>query len=239
MLNGSTQYSCPSRRYLTNLILKQLKNFLIFLLLVTLCSGCSVVSKQWYYVPSTAHQSIKTRETYFKVVRQQFDIADSLGKPIGTLGTSNGLGLPLLGGPLFLAVFPVGLVNIFYKGNVQFEMDLLETPRDGYFMPLAIDSDSYKTTRDSLKALRIMTVRPLKTTGCYMIVNGTKKVPLHVSEYFLGFTTSHSYRLRANIRFAQVRTVTIVTGNPMLDRVLKNITFKRKSRIIFDELGES
>ena len=157
----------------------------------------------------------------------------------GTIGTSNGLGLPLLGGPLFLAVFPVGLVNIFYKGNVQFEMDLLETPRDGYFMPLAIDSDSYKTTRDSLKALRIATVRPLNTTGCYMIVNGTKKVPLHVTEYFMGSATSHSYRLQAAIRFAQVRTVTIVTGNPMLDRVLKNITFKRKSRIIFDELGES
>ncbi len=198
-----------------------------------------MVSKQWYYVPSAAHQTIKTRDIYFKVVRQQFDIADSSGKPIGTIGTSNGQGLPLLGGPLFLAVFPVGLVNIFYKGNVQFEMDLLETPRDGYFMSLAIDSDSYKTIVDSLKALRIMTVRPLKTNACYMIVNGTKKVPLHVSEYFLGFTTSHSYRLRASIRFGQVRTVTIVTGNPMLDRVLKNITFKRKSRIIFDELGVS
>jgi len=210
-----------------------------FLLLAIACSGCSVVSKQWYYVPSVAHQTIKTRDTYFKVVRQEFDVTDSTGKPIGTISTSNGMGLPLLGGPLFLAVFPVGLVNIFYKGNVQFEMDLLETPRDGYFMPLAIDSDSYKTTRDSLKALRIMAVWPLKTTACYMIVNGTKKVPLHVSEYFLGFATSHSYRLRAVIRFGQVRTVTIITGNPMLDRMLKNITFKRKSRIIFDELGES
>ena len=218
----------------TDLIIKQLRNFLTLLLLITACSACSSVSKEWYYVPATTHQTVKSREGYFKRVHQQFNIADSSGQNIAAVSTSNGAGVTVLVGPPYLPVLPVGLITIFYKQDVQFIMDLNLAPADGYFMPLAIDSDGYKTTRDSLKAKRIATACPLKTTACYMIVNGTKKVPLRVQEYFMGSTKTHSYRFFADIRFGQVRTLTIVTGNPILDRTLKNITFKRRSTITYD-----
>jgi len=69
--------------------------------------------------------------------------------------------------------------------------------------------------------------------------NTAKKVPLRVSEYFMGSTKSHSYRMSAAIRFGRVRMVTIVTGNPALDRALKNIIFKRSSRLTYAVLGFS
>jgi hypothetical protein len=71
-----------------------LRNFLTLLLLITVCSGCSSVSKEWYYVPATAHQTVKSREGgYFKRVHQQFNIADSSGKNIAAVSTSNGAGV--------------------------------------------------------------------------------------------------------------------------------------------------
>lgn len=216
-----------------------MRKYLICLLTIIACSGCSIVSKQYYYVPSTAHQVIKSRSGYFKMQQQQIDIADSSGKPIGAINTSNGSGVPLLAGPPYLPVLPVGLVTVFYKGVEQFEMDINVSPVEGYFLTLAIDSESYKKTRDSLNALRIMTARPLKTSACYMIVNGSTKVPLRVTEYFMGSTKSHSYRLSADIRFGRVRRVTIITGNLMLDSALKNISFKRNSRLIYSVLGLS
>ncbi len=198
-----------------------------------------MVSKQYYYVPATVHQTIKSEDGYVKMVHQRIEISDSSGKHIGAVSTSNGIGVPLLAGPPYLPVLPVGLVTVFYKGDEQFEMDIIVSPDDGYFLTLAIDSDGYKKTRDSLSALRVMTARPLQTTACYIMVNGSKKVPLRVSEYFMGSTKSHSYRMAADIRFGSVRRVTIVTGNPLLDQALKNITFKRNSRLTHAVLGFS
>jgi hypothetical protein len=118
-------------------------------------------------------------------------------------------------------------------------MDIDVTPADGNFMALSIDSNSYKKTRDSLSALGIMTARPVNTNKCYMIVNGSKKVPLQLEEFFMGGTHGHSYRLSAAIRFGKVRTVAIVTGNPMLDHTLKNVTFRRNSRLTYCVMGLS
>jgi hypothetical protein len=227
------------QRYCNNrLILRQLTKYLICLLALIGCSGCSLVSKQYYYVPVTVHQTIKTRDGYFKMLRSQVAISDTSGKQLGSVTTSNGIGVPLFAGLPYLPVVPVGLVSVFYKGDEQFEMDV-SVKSEGDFLTLAIDSDSYKKIRDSLNALHISTVHALKTTACYMIINGSKKVPLHVTEFIMSGPREHSYRLSADIRFGKVRTATIVTGNPLLDHTLKNVTFKRNARLTYCVLGFS
>ena len=116
-------------------------------------------------------------------------------------------------------------------------LELTVNCNDGYFMPLAIDSNNYKRIRDSLNALKIGTKRILNDNQCYMIVNDTLKVPLHTDEFFMGYTKSHSYWMTSDIRFRKVKTMKLVTGNILLDSTLTNVTFKRRSRIKFDLIG--
>ncbi|MDB5135523.1 MAG: hypothetical protein JWP37_2126 [Mucilaginibacter sp.] len=215
-----------------------MKYFIFFLFIVGI-SGCSLVSKQYYYVPNASHHTIKDKDGYFKMVRSQIEISDTSGKNIGTVITSNGIGVPLLAGPPYLPVVPVGLVDIFYKRDHQFILDINIKCNTGHFMTLAIDSNDYKKVRDSLNTLRIATAARLNTNECYMIINGSKRIPLKAQEYFMGSTRGHSYRMYGDIRFSKVRTLTLVTGNPLLDNALKNINFKRKKRITYCVMGFS
>jgi hypothetical protein len=104
-------------------------------------------------------------------------------------------------------------------------------------MALVIDSTDYKKVRDSLNALKVGKVAPLNGSSCYMIVNNRAKIPLHTNEFFLGNGSGHAYRLSADIKFGKVKTMKLVTGNALLDSTLKNITFKRKGKIVFNLLG--
>jgi hypothetical protein len=216
-----------------------MNKYLACLLIMICCSGCSVVSKQYYYEPATAHVTIKERVGYVKMIYSKVDMADSSGHPMGSVTTSNGVGIPLFFGPPYVPVVPVGIVSVFSKKLRQFEMDITVNANDGYFMALAVDSNSYKRLRDSLAALKVGTGADLHTTGCYMIINGSTKVRLRVREDFMGETHSHSYRMYATVGFGKVRTATIVTGNPLLDSCLKNLVFKRKKRITHVILGLS
>lgn len=200
------------------------------------CSGCSVVSRQYYYVPTATHLTIKDRGSY---IGSQVDIADLSGKNIGSITTSNGVGIPLFLGPPYLPVVPVGILSVFSKKLRQFEIDIAVNPGEGYFMALAVDSNNYKRVNDSLAALRKGTAVDLQTTRCYMIVNGSTKIPLRVKGYFMGQSNSHSYRMYAPVGFGKVRTMTIVTGNPLLDNCLKNMVFKRKKRLFYFVFGLS
>lgn len=103
-------------------------------------------------------------------------------------------------------------------------------------MPLSIDSSDYKRIKDSLN-VSISTQCRLPYSQCYMIVNDTLKIPLKADEVFMNHTHSHSYWLTADVRFREVRSLKLVTGNPLLDSTLKHITFTRKSRIKVDLLG--
>jgi hypothetical protein len=173
------------------------------------------------------------------MIYSKVDIPDSSGKNIGSVTTSNGMGIPLFLGPPYLPVVPVGVVRIFSKKLRRFEIDITVNAKDGYFMTLAVDSNSYKRVRDSLAILKKGTAAYLSTTGCYMIINGSTKVPLRVQEYFMVQTHSHSYRFYAPVGFGKVRTLTIVTGNPLLDERLKNLVFSRKKRLTYAVLGLS
>ena len=204
---------------------------LAYFLIMICCTGCSVVSKQYYYVPSTAHSTTKEKAGYSKMIYSKIDIPDSSGHKIGSITTSNGAGIPLLAGPAYVPVLPVGIVAIFNKKERHFGIDVTVNTNDGYFMALAVDSNNYKRVNDSLAALKVETAADLHTTDCYMIVNGSTKVPLRVKEYFMHQTNLHSYQMYAPIGFEKVRTVTIITGNPLLDRRLKNLVFKQKKRI--------
>jgi len=106
-------------------------------------------------------------------------------------------------------------------------------------MTLAIDSNGYKKLNDSLSALKVAKPVSLPTAKCYMIVNGSTKVPLLVKEFFMHQTDYHNYQMYAPIGFEKVRTATIVTGNPLLDRSLKNLIFKRKKRFTHSIYGLS
>jgi hypothetical protein len=216
-----------------------MKKHLAYFLIMICCSGCSVVSKQYEYVPDGAHSTTKEKAGYTKMIYSKVDIADRSGKNIGSFTTSNGIGVPLFLGPPYLPVVPVGIVSVFSKKLRQFEIDITVNPRDGYFMALAIDSNNYKRINDSLAALKVGTAADLHTTGCYMIINGSTKVPLRVKEYFSQQNHSHSYRLYAPVGFGKVRTLTIVTGNPLLDERLKNVVFTRKKRLTYFVFGLS
>jgi hypothetical protein len=137
----------------------------------------------------------------------------------------------LFAGLTYVPVVPVGIIAVLDKRKRDFGIDVTVNVNDGYFMSLAVDSSNYKRVRDSLVAKRVETAAYLPATGCYMIVNGSKKVPLRVKEYFMQQTHSHNYRMYASVGFGKVRTITIVTGNPLLDSCLKNLVFKRKKRI--------
>lgn len=207
-------------------------------MLITICSGCSVISKQYYYVPDVPHQIIKKRPGHsdFKYIYSKIKVPGKAGDSIGSITASNGFGHPLLMGPLFFPVIPVG--GIFQKSASRFIMELDVTGNDGYFMAMAIDSNAYKRKRDSLNALKIGTRAELTTGGgCYLLVNGTLKVPLRVNEYFMGNTKGHSYWIESKIKFRKIKTMRLVTGNALLDSTLNKITFARKSRIKYDLAG--
>jgi hypothetical protein len=206
------------------------------LLALLFCSGCAVISKQYYYVPSVPHQTFKSRLKYsdFKMIYSKVRVSGKAGDSVGSVTVSNGVGQPLLMGP-FLPVIPVG--GFFQKSRSQFMLELTVNCNDGYFMPLAIDSNDYKRVRDSLNALKISTKHLLQGGQCYMIVNDTLRVPLHTGEFFMNHNNSHSYWMDASIRFRKVKTMRLVTGNALLDNTLKDVTFKRKSRIKFELIG--
>jgi len=212
--------------------------YLALLLIVVAFSSCTVVSKQYYYVPSVAHQTPKNHySSYFKMVYSKVKVSNPVGDSIGSLTTSNGIGQPLLAGPLIFPVIPVG--GFFNKSTGHFIMDVTVHSDTGHFMSLAIAPKAYKRINDSLVARKVYTRRPLGTKDCYAIVNDTLKVPLTTDEFFMGSTTGHSYRMEGDVRFNKAKTVKLVTGNPGLDSTLRNITFKRKSRITFNLLGGS
>jgi hypothetical protein len=215
-----------------------MKYFFFFLLIVGI-SGCSVVNKQYYYVPETAHHTLKTKDGYFKMLYSQIEISGLSGDSIGSISTSNGIGEPLLAGPPFLPFIPVGLAGLFYKREHLFIMDFSIKCNEGYFMLLAIDSNGHKRISDSLSKLRIGKAVPLNINDCYMIINNSKKIPLHIEEFFMGSTVGHSYRMIADTRFGKVNSMKLVTGNAMLDSTLKKITFKRKHRITYCLMGPS
>ncbi len=210
---------------------------LAFLLIVVGLSGCAVVSKQYYYKPSVSHQAIKghPEHTDYKVVYSKFKVTNGAGDSVGTITTSHGFGHPLLMGPLFFPVIPVG--GVFNKRTSRFLIDVDVHCPEKYFMSLAIDSNDYKRVRDSLNILNVRKVVQLNGSSCYLIVNDTLKVPLHTEEFFLGNGAGHSYRLTTDVKFGKVKTMRLVTGNTLLDSTLKNITFKRKGKIVFNLLG--
>jgi hypothetical protein len=211
--------------------------YFAILLIVAALSGCAVVSKQYYYVPSVTHQTIKNHygRSDYKMVYSKVKVTNKADDSIGSIITSNGFGHPLFMGPLIFPVIPVG--GFFIKITSRFQIDVEVLSSKGYFMSLAIDSNDYKRVRDSLNALKVRTAASLNGSNCYMIVNDTSKVPLHTREFFMGNNAGHAYRLTADVKFRKVKTMKLVTGNNLLDSTLKNITFKRKSRIVFNLIG--
>lgn len=87
------------------------------------------------------------------MIRPQFEITDTSGNPMATMTTSNGIGIPLLAGPPFIPVLPVGIAYIFYKRIHYFVMDLNIRSSDSTGKKLAID-----------------------TNNCYIVINGTKRI---------------------------------------------------------------
>ena len=214
-----------------------MKKYAAIFLALLVCSGCAMISKQYYYVPSVPHQASKTRfaQSDFKMIYNKFKVSGKAGDSIGSVSVSNGIGHPLMMGPLVFPVIPVG--GFFEKIDSRFLLEFSVSTSNGYFMPLAIDSNHYKRIRDSLILRKIATKRLLNSDQCYIIVNDTLKVPLITREFFMGRTNGHSYWMTANIKFRKVKTMKLVTGNALLDSTLRNVTFKRKSRIKFDLIG--
>jgi hypothetical protein len=213
------------------------KKYAAIFLVLLLCSGCAMISKQYYYVPSVPHQVSRTRfaQSDFKMIYNKFKVSGKAGDSIGSVTVSNGVGHPLMMGPLIFPVIPVG--GFFEKSDGKFLLEFSVKTNDGYFMQLAIDSAHYKSIRDSLILRKIATKRLLNSDQCYMIVNDTLNVPLKTSEFFMGRTNGHGYWMTADIKFRKVKTMRLVTGNALLDSALKNVTFKRRSRIKFDLIG--
>jgi len=196
-----------------------------------------MISKQYYYVPSVPHQTYKTRFAHsdFKMIFNKIRVSGKGGDSIGSIAVSNGIGHPLMMGPIIFPVIPVG--GFFEKIDSKFILELTVNSNEGYFMPMAIDSIDYKSIRDSLRIRKFSTRRELNGSQCYMIVSDTSKVPLKTSEFFMGYKNLHSYWMTSDIKFRKVKTMRLVTGNALLDSTLKNVTFKRKSRIKFDLIG--
>ena len=213
-----------------------MKYFGLFIIMIWL-SGCAIISKQYYYEPSVAHQTIKRRYSHSdaKMIYYKVPIPGKSGDTIGSINTSNGVGHPLLMGPLLFPVIPVG--GIFQKTTESFMMEITLNCSSNYFLPLAIDSNDYKKKRDSLYALKFASEVQLSTRQCYLIANDTTRIPVQVQEFFMQSSTIHSYRLTANTRFQKIKSLKLYTGNTLLDSTLSNITFKRNSRIKFDFIG--
>ena len=211
--------------------------YLGFLFIMALLSGCAIISKQYYYEPSVAHQTIKRRYSHSdsKMIYYKVSIPGKSGDTIGSINTSNGVGHPLLMGPLLFPVIPVG--GFFQKTTESFMMELAVNSNSTYFLPLAIDSNDYKKKRDSLYALKLAIEVQLNTRQCYLIANDTARIPLQVQEFFMRSNIAHSYRLSADTRFRQIKTLRLITGNALLDSTLNKITFKRHSRIKLDFIG--
>jgi hypothetical protein len=210
---------------------------LALLLIVAGLTGCGIISKQYYYVPSVAHKATKTRNGYpdDKIVYSSVKVTNKTGDSIGTITTDHGFGHPLLIGP-FLPVIPIG--GIFNKQTSRFSMELDVRCSKEYLMLMAIDSNDYKKGRDSLNAVKIRKVAPLKSSNCYIIANGTKKIPLFTDAFFFDKkSTGYNYTLTADIKFTKIKTMKLVTGNALLDSTLKNITYKRKGKIVFNLLA--
>ncbi|HZX59577.1 MAG TPA: hypothetical protein VFE54_12655 [Mucilaginibacter sp.] len=214
-----------------------MKKLAVFIFAVVILQGCAMVSKQYYYVPSVPHQTYKTRFSHsdFKMIYNKIKVSGKAGDSIGSVAVSNGMGHPLMMGPLIFPVIPVG--GFFQKIDSKFILELTVNCNEGYFMPMAIDSTDYKSIRDSLRIRKISTKRELHDSQCYIMVNDTLKVPLKASEFFMGSAKGHSYWMTSDIKFRKVKTMKLVTGNALLDSTLKNVTFKRKSRIKFDLIG--
>jgi len=203
-------------------------------------SACSVINKQYYYEPSIAHQSVSDRHSYFKMTNIRFKVLNKAGDSIATVSTNNGIGQPLLIGPVIFPVIPIGV--FFHKRATKFEMTVNINSSQAYFMPLAIDSIGHQHIRDSLKSANISKIIPLKTLktkDCYIIVNDSLKVPLCVYESFIGSNVNHQYVMRSDIRFRKIKTMRLVTGNALLDSTFRNMIFKRRQRITFNLLGGS
>src|SRR5579862_7108558 len=98
--------------------------YLAILLIVVEFSGCAVVSKQYYYMPSVTHQSTKNHPGHsdYKVVYSKVKVTNKAGDSIGTITTSNGFGHPVLMGPLIFPVIPVG--GAFNKSTSRFLIDV-------------------------------------------------------------------------------------------------------------------
>jgi len=210
----------------------------IGLLFIIIClSGCAIISKQYYYEPSVAHQTIKGYYSHLdaKMIFYKVSIPGKSGDTIGTINTSNGVGHPLLMGPLLFPVIPVG--GFFQKTTESFMMELAVNCKSSSFMSLAIDSNDYKKKRDSLYALNLALEVQLNTRNCYLIANDTTRIPLQVQEFFMRSNIAHSYRLSAATHFRKIKTLRLVTSNALLDSTLNKITFRRKSRIKFDLIG--
>ncbi len=214
-----------------------MKKYAAFILAVAILQGCAMISKQYYYVPSVPHQTFKGRFSHsdFKMIYNKIRVSGKGGDSIGSIAVSNGIGHPLMMGPVVFPVIPVG--GFFQKIDSKFILELTVNSNDGYFMPMAIDSNDYKRVRDSLSALKISTKGPLSGSQCYMMVNDTLKIPLRAEEFFMGYPKSHSYWMTSDIKFRKAKTIRLVTGNALLDSTLKNVTFTRKSRIKFDLVG--
>ncbi|MGZ3943496.1 MAG: hypothetical protein ACXVJB_01070 [Mucilaginibacter sp.] len=214
-----------------------MKRLLAFILAAAILQGCAMISKQYYYVPSIPHQTSKGRFSHsdFKMIYNKFRVSGKAGDSIGSITISNGIGHPLMMGPVVFPVIPVG--GFFQKTDSKFILEVIVNSNEGYFMPMTIDSTHYKTIQDSLTIRKISTKRELNDNQCHLIVNDTLKVPLKTSEFFGGYQNAHSYWMTSDIKFRKVKTMKLVTGNALLDSTLKNVTFKRKSRIKFELIG--
>jgi hypothetical protein len=77
----------------------------------------------------------------------------------------------------------------------------------------------------------------IDTNNCYLIINGSKKIPVKTHDLFMGRPGEHNYRLSVPIRFAKVHSLTITTGNPLIDQSLKNVIFHRRKRLNHSIIG--
>lgn len=202
--------------------------------IVTGICGCSVVNRQYYYTTTAPHTFENGDPRYYRITYNKFNVNGPLGAPAGSVTTSNGFGRPLFTGPLYVPFIPVGLVTLFVRNETRFILDVRVESNDGYFGALNLDSTAYKAISDSINALHNTASVRLNTVNCYLLVNGSKKIPLQVREDFSGDRKVCGYHMFADVGFSKVRAFKIVTGNALLDSTLKDVTFRRNSRITYN-----
>ncbi|MGN6639072.1 MAG: hypothetical protein ACTHJ8_09195 [Mucilaginibacter sp.] len=216
-----------------------MKKILAFILSIALFQSCSVVSKQYFYVPSAEHQVTKDKEGYFTVLHITAQVRDSLGNSIGQVRTSSNLGIPLLAGPPYVPVLPVGIVTVFAKNLHRFKMDIVVRDDNGLFTCVPVDTARVNAiihpSKDSYRPSPVL----IDTGKSYVIVNGIKKVPAKIVEFFDPNGNGYGYRITADISFSKVRTVTIITGNASLNPKLDHLVFKRRKRLSYSVIGFS